>query len=62
MSVLLNTQATLVTIQRGKKLVVLPLNKKSQSMDNLKTFKVIECPLYVNKECILKRINELKSF
>ena len=63
MSVMLNTQATPVTIQRGKKLgYALPLNTEYQSLENLKKFKETECPLHVNQECILKRINEMKTF
>ena len=30
-------------------------------MENLKKFDVAKCPLHANRECILKRINELKS-
>ena len=61
-SVLLNTEATTVTIQRGKKLgYALPLNTDFQSVENLKKFDVTICPLHANQECILKRINELKS-
>ena len=46
MSVLLNTEATTVTIQRGKKLgYALPLNTDFQSVENLKKFDVINCPL-----------------
>ena len=60
MSVLLNTEATTVTIQRGKKLgYAFPLNTEFQSVENLKVFDVTKCPLH--QECILKRINELKS-
>ena len=41
MSVLLNTQATSVTIKRGKKLgFALPLNTEYQSLKNLKRFRV----------------------
>ena len=59
-SVLLNTEATTVTIQRGKKLgYALPLNTDFQSVENLKKFDVIKCPLHANQECILKRVNEL---
>ena len=62
-SVLLNTQATTVTIQRRKKLgYALPPNTDYQSSENLKTFKVTECPLHANQDCIMKRINQLKSF
>ena len=61
-SVLLNTEATTVTIQRGKKLgYALPLNTDFQSVENLKKFDVIKCPLHANQECIMKRVNELKS-
>ena len=61
-SVLLNTEATTVTIQRGKKLgYALPLNTDFQSVENWKKFDVTKCPLHANQECILKRVNELKS-
>ena len=61
-SILLNTEATTVTIQRGKKLgYALPLNTDFQSVENLKMFDVTKCPLHANQECILKRENELKS-
>ena len=61
-SVLLNTEATTVTIQREKKLgYALPLNTDFQSVENLKKFDVTKFPLHANQECILKRINELKS-
>ena len=62
-SVLLNTEATTVTIQRGKKLgYALPLNTDFQSVENSKKFDVTKCPLHANQECILKRVNELKLF
>ena len=62
MSVLLNTEATTVTIQRGKKLgYALPLNTDFQSVENLKKFDVTKCPLHANRECIMRRVNELKS-
>ena len=61
-SVLLNTEATTVTIQRGKNFgYALPLNTDFQSVENLKKFDVTKCPLHANQECILKRVNELKS-
>ena len=61
-SVLLNTEKTTVTKQRGKKLgYALPLNTDFQSVENLKKFDVKKCPLHANQECILKRVNELKS-
>ena len=61
-SVLLNTEATTVTLQRGKKLgYALPLNTDFQSVENLKKYDVTKFPLHANQECILKRINELKS-
>ena len=62
-SVLLNTQARPVTVQRGNKRgYALPLNTEYPSMENLKKFKVIECPLHANNEGILKMENELKYF
>ena len=62
MSVLLNTEATTVTIQRGKKLgYALPLNTGFQCVENLKKFDVTKCPLHANQECIIKRMNDLKS-
>ena len=55
MNVLLNTEATTVTIQRGKKLgYALLLSTEDQSVENFKKYAVTECPL--------KRIDELKSF
>ena len=61
-SVLLNTEATTVTIERRKKLCyALPLNTDFQSVENLKKFDVTKSPLHANQECILKRVNELKS-
>ena len=61
-SVLLNTEATTVTIQRGKKLgYALSLNTDFQSVENSKKIDVTKCPLLANQECILKRLNELKS-
>ena len=30
-------------------------------MENLKNFDVTKCPLHANHECIMKRVNELKS-
>ena len=61
-SVLLNTEATIVTIQRGKNFgYALPLNTDFQGVENLKKFDVTKCPLHANQECIMKRVNELKS-
>ena len=61
-SVLWNTEATTVTIQRGKKLgYALPLNTDFQSLENLKKFDVTKCPLHANQECLMKRVNEMKS-
>ena len=61
-NVLLNTEATTVTIQRGKKLgYALPLNTDFQSVENLKKFDVTKCQSHANQECIMKRVNELKS-
>ena len=60
-SVLLSTEASTVTIQRGKKLgYALPLNTDFQSVENLKKFDVTKCPLHANQECIMRRVNELK--
>ena len=62
-SVLLNTEATTVTRQRGKKLgYALPLSTEHHraSVGNFKNYEVTECPLHANQECILKRISELK--
>ena len=62
-SVLLNTLDTKVSIQRGKKLVyALPMRTDYEETQNLKKFSVKDCPYHANKEKILKRINELKSF
>ena len=62
MSVFLNTEATTMTKQRGKKLgYALPLNTDFQSMENLKKFDVTKCPWHANQECILMRVIELKS-
>ena len=62
MSVLLNTEVTTVTIQRGKNIGhTLPLNTYFRSVENLKKFDETKCPLHANQDCILKRINELKS-
>ena len=61
-SFLLNTEATTVTIQRGKKLgYALTLNTDFQSAENLKKFDVTICPFHANQECILRRINGMKS-
>ena len=61
-SVLLNTDANTVTIQRGKKLgYAFSLNTEFQSVENLKKFDITECPLHAIQEGILKKINELKS-
>ena len=50
-SVLLNTEATTVTIQRGKKLgYALLLNTEYQSVENFKRFDVTNCPLHANQE------------
>ena len=58
----MNTEETTVTIQREKKLgYALHLDTDSQSVENLKKFDVTKCPLHAKQECILKRINELKS-
>ena len=62
LSVMLNTEATTVTIQREKKLgYAMPLNTDYQSVENLRRSDVTKNPLHANQECILKRISELKS-
>ena len=62
-SVLLNTEATTETIQRGKKPgYALPLNLDDRNLENFKSFDITKCPLHANQEYILKRIRELKSF
>ena len=61
--VLLSTEAITVTIQRGKKLgSALPLNTEYQRVDNFKRYELAECLLHANRECIINRIHELKSF
>ena len=61
-SVLLNTEATTVTIQGGKKLgYALPLSTEYRSVERSKNYEVTECPLHANRKCILKGISELKS-
>ena len=38
---------------RGKKLgYALPLSTEYQSVENFKKYKVTECPLHANQECI----------
>ena len=57
-----NTEATTVTTRRGMKLGhKLPLNTDFQSVESLKKFDVTKCPLHANQECILKKVNEMKS-
>ena len=58
----MNTEATTVTIQRGKKLgYALPPSTEYRSVENFKKHEVTEYPLHASQECILKRISELKS-
>ena len=63
-TVLMNTKATLVTFQRGKKLccAALPLKTENQSMENLERFNGTECPLLSNKKKYIEESNEMKSF
>ena len=61
-SVLLNAEATTVTIERGKKFdYALPLSTKYRSGENFEKYAVTECPLHTNREedkkDILKRIS-----
>ena len=52
-SVLLNTEATTVTIQRGKKFgYALPLRTVYRSVENFKKHEITECPLHANQERI----------
>ena len=61
-SVLLNTEATTVTKQRGKKIgYALPLSTEYRSVENFKKYEVTEYLLNANQECDLKRISEMKS-
>ena len=61
-SVLLNTLDTTVSIQRGKKLgYSLPMRTDYEETQNLKRYKVKDCPYHAKKYIISKRINELKS-
>ena len=61
-SVLLNTLDTKVSIQRGKKLdCALPMRTDYEGTQNLKWYRVKDCPYHANKDIILKRINEFKS-
>ena len=60
-SVLLNTEATTVTIQRGKKLgYALPVNTDFQNAENLKKFDAAKCPLHANQESS-KKLFSMKS-
>ena len=60
--VLLNTLDTTVSIQRGKKLdYALPMRTDYEETQNLKRYKVKDCPYQANKDKIFKRSNELKS-
>ena len=61
-SVLLNTLDTTVSFQRGKKLgYALPMRTDYEETQNLKKYRVKDCPYHANKDKILKRVNELKS-
>ena len=62
-SVLLNTLDSAVSIQRGKKLVyALSMKTDYEETQNLKRYNVKDCPNHADKDKILKRIDELKSF
>ena len=61
-SVLLNTLETMVSIQRGKKLgYALPMKTDYEEKQNLKRYNVKDCSNHVDKDKILKRIDEFKS-
>ena len=54
--VLLNTLATTVSIQRGKKLgYTLPLRTDYEETQNLKRYSVKDCPYHANKDIIFKK-------
>ena len=60
---LLNTLDTTVSIQRGTKLgYALLMRTDYEETQNLKRYYLKDCPSHANKDKILKRINELKSF
>ena len=60
---LLNTLDTTVSIQRGTKLgYALPMRTDYEETQNLKRYNLKDCPNHANKDKILKRNNELKSF
>ena len=60
---LLNTLDTTVSIQLGKKLgYALPMKNDYEESQNLKRHNVKECISHANKDMILQRINELKTF
>ena len=53
----------LVSIKRGKKLgCALPMRTDYEEIQNLKRYDVKDCPYHANKNKMLKRINETKSF
>ena len=62
-SVLLNTLDTTVSIQRAKKHgYALSMKTDYEETQNLKKYSVKDCPYHANKDKILTRIYELKSF
>ena len=49
-------------IQSGKKLgYALPMKTDNDETQNLKRYNVKDCPIYADKDKILKRIDEFKS-
>ena len=61
--VLLNTLDTTVSSQRGKILgYALPMRADQKETLNVKRHNVTDCISHANKDMILQRINELKSF
>ena len=51
-----------MAVQKGKKLgFALSLSTEYWSVENFKKNELTECPIDANKDCILKRISELKS-
>ena len=60
---LLKTLDTTVSIQHGKKLgYALPMRTDYEETQNVKKNSVKDCLYHANKDKILKRINELKSW
>ena len=60
---MLNTLESTVTIQRGKKLgYALPMKTDYDETQNFKRYCVKDCPNHADKDKILKRVDDFKSF